>query len=75
MSTLSNLLLLNWAQFNQATRDRAAKSKKENKMNKNQNPTSLKVRKGINPNHNETALKVRKLAIGVNHNETVLRIK
>jgi len=50
------------------------KLKRRTKMNKNQNPTTLKVRKGITSNHNETALKVRK-GIGNNHNETALKIR
>jgi hypothetical protein len=43
-------------------------------MNKQQNPTSLKVHRSgpIGSNHNEMALKVR-TALNLNHNETALR--
>jgi hypothetical protein len=61
----------------QAVRDRVAKSKGETKMNKNQNPTSLKVRQAcdwpLSTNHNETALKVRK-GLPLNHNESTLKV-
>ena len=44
-------------------------------MNKNQNPTTLKVRKALVPNHNETALKVQMdWPLSTNHNETALKI-
>ena len=48
----------------------------ENEMNKNQNPTRLKMRKHgpIGSNHNETALKIN-AALNLNHNETALKVR
>ena len=43
-------------------------------MNRKQDPTMLKVSKGLNSNHNETGLNVRR-GIPLNHNETTLTVE
>lgn len=44
-------------------------------MNKNQNPTTLKVCKPLAANHNATMLKVRKSGDGMIPGETALKVR